>query len=246
MRSPHATAKSDPRSPQLEKACVQQWGPNTAKNKINKRKKEKRETRHLKEFSVFLYMGRCKSLGSLKSFLWYAPQLSWPSILFCFFVFPILNPLSVHSWGRCSGWWLDGPTSFVFWHGRRLFFIHRPVLKTHGSCPLVWADRMIERKEIWRLISNLKFLYLGNNIKKDGNRQTRSILGLRKNILLKKYMSSISFPGYKSLRNILEKPGVGTVHYTLLKLYFHLSQCSICSSVLWFPLVFSLEVKTLP
>ena len=29
-----------------------------------------------KEFSAFLCMERCKSLGSLKSFFWYAPQLS--------------------------------------------------------------------------------------------------------------------------------------------------------------------------
>ena len=30
----------------------------------------------VKKFSTFLCIGRCKSLGSLKSFLWYAPQLS--------------------------------------------------------------------------------------------------------------------------------------------------------------------------
>ena len=36
----------------------------------------------VKEFSAFLCMGRCKSLGSLKSFLGYAPQLSGASILF--------------------------------------------------------------------------------------------------------------------------------------------------------------------
>ena len=31
----------------------------------------------VKEFSNFLFMGRCKSLGSLKSFFWYASQISW-------------------------------------------------------------------------------------------------------------------------------------------------------------------------
>ena len=36
MRNPHTATKSSPRSPQLEKACVQQWRPNAAKNKINK------------------------------------------------------------------------------------------------------------------------------------------------------------------------------------------------------------------
>ena len=33
----HTATKSSPRSPQLEKACVQQWKPNAAKNKINKK-----------------------------------------------------------------------------------------------------------------------------------------------------------------------------------------------------------------
>ena len=36
MRSLHTATKSSPRSPQLEKACGQQWRPNAAKNKINK------------------------------------------------------------------------------------------------------------------------------------------------------------------------------------------------------------------
>ena len=33
MRSPRTATKSSPRSPQLEKACAQQWRPNAAKNK---------------------------------------------------------------------------------------------------------------------------------------------------------------------------------------------------------------------
>ena len=37
-------------------------------------------------------MGRCKSLGSLKSFLWYAPQLAGTSILY----FHILSLLRAH------------------------------------------------------------------------------------------------------------------------------------------------------
>ena len=36
----------------------------------------------VKECSAFLYMGRCKSLGSLKSFLSYASQLSWAQYIF--------------------------------------------------------------------------------------------------------------------------------------------------------------------
>ena len=39
----------------------------------------------VKELSAFLCMGRCKSLGSLKSFLWCAPLLSGASIL-CFLI----------------------------------------------------------------------------------------------------------------------------------------------------------------
>ena len=35
----------------------------------------------IKELSAFLHMGRCKSLGSLKSFLLYASRLSGASIL---------------------------------------------------------------------------------------------------------------------------------------------------------------------
>ena len=47
-------------------------------------------------------MGRCKCLGSWKSFLWYA-LLSGASILF----FSILNPLGLHRWGHWSGWWTN-------------------------------------------------------------------------------------------------------------------------------------------
>ena len=43
MRSPRTATKSNPGSPQLEKARVQQQRPNTAKNKINKIKKKKKK-----------------------------------------------------------------------------------------------------------------------------------------------------------------------------------------------------------
>ena len=36
----------------------------------------------VKEFSAFLCLGRCRSLGSLESFPWCVPQLSGASILF--------------------------------------------------------------------------------------------------------------------------------------------------------------------
>ena len=93
-------------------------------------------------FSPFLWLGRCKSLGSLKSFHWYAP---WPcrgSVPLCV----ILSPLGVHRWGWLRGlrvrrqaccwfpswvpsgslsrqWsWLMAMTSFVY--GKATFFIH--------------------------------------------------------------------------------------------------------------------------
>ena len=67
----------------------------------------------LKEFRAFLYIRRCKSLGSLKSFLWYASQLSGTSIL----CFHILSFLRAHQLtigcgckgGGCNGWWLWHP-----------------------------------------------------------------------------------------------------------------------------------------
>ena len=49
----------------------------------------------MNEFSAFLCMVIFKSLGSLKSFLWCALQLSGTSVLF----FPILSPLRGHCWG---------------------------------------------------------------------------------------------------------------------------------------------------
>ena len=70
------------------------------------------QTSQVNEFSTFLYMGRCKSLGSLKSFLWYAPSLSGASIWFCF---PSWIP-SVRAAAVVDG--QRAPTSCVYWHGR--------------------------------------------------------------------------------------------------------------------------------
>ena len=88
----------------------------------------------INEFSAFLYMGRCKSLGSLRSFLWCAPQLSEASIL-CFFLCWVSSGLTIGSgcslqavgwrvffpsWvpsgiisspcGGCNCWWLWQPS----------------------------------------------------------------------------------------------------------------------------------------
>ena len=56
--------------------------------------RQKDRISQVKEFSAFLCKGRCKSRGSLKSFLWYAPQLSGASIL----CFHILSFLRAHRW----------------------------------------------------------------------------------------------------------------------------------------------------
>ena len=50
----------------------------------------------VKEFSAFLCMGRCKSLGSLKSFLWYIPQLFGACILY--FSYPELLRAHCREW----------------------------------------------------------------------------------------------------------------------------------------------------
>ena len=56
----------------------------------------------VKGSSTFLFMEKCKSLGSLKSFLWYASQLFCTNIP-CFFS---LISLEIHhrEWLQC--WWL--------------------------------------------------------------------------------------------------------------------------------------------
>ena len=54
---------------------------------------KEKQISQVREFSAFLCMGRYKSLGLLKSFLSYTPQLSRASIL-CFFY--ILSSLGAH------------------------------------------------------------------------------------------------------------------------------------------------------
>ena len=71
--------------------------------------KEKQITQ-AEEFRAFLYVGRCKSLGSLKSFLWYAPQLLGANIL-CFI--HILSFLRAHHREWLQWWLLDGWHSFL-------------------------------------------------------------------------------------------------------------------------------------
>ena len=63
------------------------------------------------EFSTFLCMGRCKSLGSLKSFLSCAPQLSGASVLRFHTWVPQCSP-----WGVAAVWSVpDNGYSFPSW-----------------------------------------------------------------------------------------------------------------------------------
>ena len=59
------------------------------------------QTSQIKEFRAFLSIGRCKSLGSLKSFLWYTPLLSGGQ-------YPHFFKLSAPAVGDCSSWLLYG------------------------------------------------------------------------------------------------------------------------------------------
>ena len=100
----------------------------------------------VKEFSTLLCTGRCKSLDSLKSFLWCAPYLCRANTL-CFL---ILSFLRVYRWGLTtvsddlmagnimflsrvpSGltiraaltWWLDCCNIFCLLIWQAIFFIH--------------------------------------------------------------------------------------------------------------------------
>ena len=62
--------------------------------------------RHDWTTNTVLCMGRCKPLGSLNSFLSYAPQLS--GVKTCFLIVYILNPLLIVKGGRCGRWLLLG------------------------------------------------------------------------------------------------------------------------------------------
>ena len=74
---------------------------------------KKDQISQVKEFSSFLCMGRCKSLGSLKSLFLYAFHLSWASILY---FFHILSSHGAHHREQLQCWELLGhryPSSWV-------------------------------------------------------------------------------------------------------------------------------------
>ena len=83
------------------------------------------QTSQVKELSTFLSLGRCESLGSLKSFFQQAPQVPRASTMF----FPILSPLRVHHWGQLMG--LAAGSSFVS---------IRSSLRAHGQGCLLQLD----------------------------------------------------------------------------------------------------------
>ena len=110
---------------------------------------------HIKKFSAFLYMGRCKSLGSLKVSLSYASQLSGVSIQV--FSHPELP------WGSWQGlpavWWLlDHRYSSPSWVPLGLTSSHWTA-KIPDDCGMLvyW----LIRQEIFHF-SNLKTVWIWN------------------------------------------------------------------------------------
>ena len=80
----------------------------------------------------FLCLGRCKSLGLLKLFLWYAPSLSRASIL-SFFILKSPQGALV---GGSSSWWLYSCNILGLLKWRETFFVHNPVLQKRE---LMWG-----------------------------------------------------------------------------------------------------------
>ena len=89
-RSPCTAAKSSPCSPQLEKACTQQWRPNTAKNK----KKTKKTINSERNFQVIFFPFELMPYSTL-----HCPFLQL--ILFCINYYITVQHYSSHFFGRC-------------------------------------------------------------------------------------------------------------------------------------------------
>ena len=97
-------------------------------------------------------IGRWKSLGSLKSFLWYSPE--WLRV-------SILNPFS-ECWvgGSCSGWWLEGNhiLCLVIWQMAMFVYIPFPGILSHFQllcyqCTI--ADSFCFKYSMWFQFSDL-------------------------------------------------------------------------------------------
>ena len=65
-------------------------------------------------------MGRCSRQDLLTLFLWYVLYYLGPVSCFS----SVLNPLSMHRWGSCSGWWLDGWSILCLPIWQATFFVH--------------------------------------------------------------------------------------------------------------------------
>ena len=76
------------------------------------RSTQENQTSQVKEFSAFLCMRRCKSLDSLKSFLWCAPQFSGARIP-CFRSQPEFRRAYCGEWLQSDGCWMAGVLSFL-------------------------------------------------------------------------------------------------------------------------------------
>ena len=127
----------------------------------------------MKEFSAFLRMGGCKSLGSLKSFLSYASQLSGASIL-CF-SHPELVRACCMEWLQPDVCWITGilllrcPRGseiniwraciaddcdiLVYWYGRKLFHFSIHCNNHLYLWPAVtaeewWSAKRLKREEV--------------------------------------------------------------------------------------------------
>ena len=100
----------------------------------------------VKELSTFLYMRKCKSLGSLKSFLWHALQASRASIL-CFLILSLFTPSRV---GECCRWWIFFVfiLSFLWLHT----WVQLVVMwRLHGCtvlCLLIWQPAFLVHRDV--------------------------------------------------------------------------------------------------
>ena len=109
-----------------------------------------KEKQHLKLGSAVLFrvLGKCKSLGSRKLFLWYAPQLPEASIL----GFLILRVLPVHHRGCLQHllvWWWASCPSWV----PSEFAIQAAVRWWHGGCGVLCYGRDRQQCFHWRITS---------------------------------------------------------------------------------------------
>ena len=108
---------------------------------------EENKISQVKKFSTLLCTGRCKSLGSLKSFLWYASQLPGASIL-CFHIL------------SSSGLTVGSGCSLMADRWQILFFLiyfrfsgsHRWAVITDDwhPCLLIWWEIFLFSNLIWK------------------------------------------------------------------------------------------------